>query len=105
MFFTKSWEDSTHTNEKKLKELAAEFASLNKDVENFFSEWNLSEDTIAEYNQLQSQFSEEAWQKLNEERLKLEAKLKRELNLVRNPLEAKKRYQERNVAPHWLFVR
>ena len=105
MFFTKSREDSTLTNEKKLKELSMEFENLNRTVEAFFSEWNVSEDTITEYNQLQSQFSEEAWTQLNAERLKLEAKLKSELNHVRNPLEAKKRYEERNVAPHWLFVR
>lgn len=105
MFFTKSWEESLQKNNKKLDELTQEFEDLNKSVESFLSEWGVTDEHIASFVQLKPEFTQNSWDKLNEERLKLEAKLKSNLSYIRDPIEAKKRYQERNVSPHWLFVR
>ena len=100
-------QDKSHleTAEAKIQRLTQEFETLNEAIDRFFAEWNLDSDALAQFNQDREQFTSEAWEQLNEERLKLEEKLKSELDGVPNPLLTKKRYEERKFSPHWLYVR
>lgn len=105
MFKTQDLEEQAVQGEIKLKKLTLEFERLNQTIEEFFTTCNLTEESLHQFNSNKAHFSEEAWNKLNEERAKLEDKLQKQLELIRNPLLAKKKYAERHVAPHWLFVR
>ena len=105
MFNTYNLDEKTKQQELKLEALTLEFERLNRTVEDFFVECELSEEAVFRFNSNKDHFSEEAWEKLNAERTKLDEKLKKQLELIRNPKLAKQKYAQRNVAPHWLFVR
>jgi hypothetical protein len=105
MFFSHSKYSNLEHSEKKLKELLSEHEALNRSVDAFYKEHDITEETFARYNEMKEQFTPEDWEKLNAERAALEKKLKAELSQVRNPHEMEKRYRERHVSPHWLFVR
>lgn len=105
MFSLPQSQNSPDLREMKLKRLTQEFEQLNQTIDNFFADLGVTDKTLAQYVQMKEQFSSEDWNKLNEERLLLEEKLKKDINSLANPLETKKKYEERKVAPHWLFVR
>lgn len=105
MFNLTNSEQDTAKQEQKIEKLILEFERLNVTVEKFFKECGLTEESLAQFNANKEHFTDEAWEKLHEERLKLEEKLKAQLELIRSPKIAEKKYAERHVAPHWLFVR
>ena len=105
MFNTSNLEEQAVQGELKLKKLTLEFERLNQTIEEFFNSCNLTEEALHQFNATKAHFNDEAWEKLNEERTKLEEKLQRQLELIRNPTLTKKKYADRHVAPHWLFVR
>ena len=105
MFLSHKQKSDPDHNTKKLKELVQEYQTLNQAIDAFFKEWDVTEETIARFNQIKEQFTQDAWDTLNKERERLEAKAKKELDQVRDPLEMAKRYRERNIPPQWLFVR
>lgn len=105
MFNLTNLEQEKEKQELKIENLILDFERLNVTVEQFFKENGLSEESVTQFNANKDHFTDEAWDKLNEERLKLEEKLKTQLELIRNPKAAQKKYAERYIAPHWLFVR
>jgi chromosome segregation ATPase len=105
MFNAFNLEEKAKQHELKLEALTLEFERLNQAVETFLDECQLTEEAVLRFNSTKEHFSEEAWEKLEQERKRLDEKLQKQLELIRNPHLAKKKYAERNVAPHWLFVR
>jgi len=94
---------SIQKNEKKEKELLLKNEAIDREVAALFPNDIL--DKAANFTTNRENFSEEEWQKLDEERKKLDLQLRREIDNVSNPKEKEKRQKERNVSPNWLFVR
>lgn len=92
-------------NTLAIEELAIRIETLNRDVESLYKELNVSADQLTAFLNNQSNFTEENWNAILQQRKELDEKLLRELVNVSNPIKTKKTYAERNVQPHWLFVR
>lgn len=104
MFF-QSHEDKTTINEKKIKELTIKADALNKEIENFYSEIAICPKKLADFSRKEENFFPEAWKELEKQRAMLDEKLSMQIKDIRNPLEAKGRYEDRNIARHWIPVR
>ncbi|MCB1112625.1 MAG: hypothetical protein H7A37_01850 [Chlamydiales bacterium] len=105
MFFESSPEFKIRQNEKKLRELRVRVDSLNKEVDGFLTSLGVSSEQLTAYVENRENFDDETWEKLQDERQKLDAKLTFELESVSDPTKTKKAYETLNVAPHWIFVR
>lgn len=105
MINSNNLEHKTKQQELKMEALIREFERLNDTVDEFFNEVGLTEESIVRFTNTKEHFSEAEWERLNEERAKLEEKFNRQLSLIRDPKLAQKKYSDRNIAPHWLFVR
>lgn len=90
-------------NEKKEKELLLKNEAIDREIEALFPAEIL--DKAAAFTSNRTNFSDAEWKKLDEERKKLELQLRREMDNIVSPQEKEKKQKERNVAPHWLFVR
>lgn len=62
-------------------------------------------DKASKFTSNRDNFTEEEWQKLDEERKKLDLQLRREIDNIVNPQDKERKQKERNVSPNWLFVR
>lgn len=91
--------------QKKIEELTIRQEALNREVAKLLKELEVRPEQLTTFVSNKDNFTEENWQQLQEARKKLDEKLSRDLNSIRNPKETKKTYQERHVDRHWLFVR
>lgn len=94
---------SIHKNEKKEKELLLKNEAIDREVKALFPNDVL--DKAANFTLNKDNFSEEEWNKLDEERKKLDLQLRREIDNIVSPQDKEKKQKERNVSPNWLFVR
>lgn len=92
-------------NERKLKALLQEHEALNDAIASLFKEWDITEETLSRFNQLKEQFTPQDWDALNQAREKLKSLTDTRMSDIKNPKELEQRYKERQVQPHWLFVR
>ncbi len=88
-----------------INELAIRIENLNRQTEELLQELNVSNAQLAAFIENKAHFTEDNWNTLQELQQSLEAKLQRELANIRNPKKAKQTLAERNIPPHWLFVR
>lgn len=98
-------EKAIQKNELAIQELAIQIDSVASQVDAFLTELNITAEQISAFIENKDNFTEENWNTLLQQKQELEAKLKRELANIKNPLKTKKTYSERNVQQHWLFVR
>lgn len=104
MFF-ESEDNKTKQNEKRLHELTMEFERLNKETSQFLKSLKVTPKQLTTFIEDKDKFSEKNWEMLQKERKKLEEKLDLELNNIKDPKQVEKKFNERCVAPHWIFCR
>lgn len=105
MFLNDQLEERIQHNEKKFQELGIQIEKLDEDINKFMGELPLTIEQLNTFLADESNFTEEEWQELQNLRQKLDEKLQRELDNIRNPVKIKKNYDDRNVQRHWLYVR
>lgn len=88
-----------------INELSIRIENLNRHAEDLFKELNVTSEQISAFVGNKEHFTEENWETLLEQNHKLEEKLKRELDNIRNPKKVKNSLSDMRVQPHWLFVR
>lgn len=101
----KNLEEKIQKNERKINELSIKMDAVDREVHALLNELNVTPDQLTQFVHTEKNFAEEDWAKLQEEQQKMHTKLQVELQSIRNPKEMQKRYAERVVQNHWLFVR
>lgn len=105
MLGARNHEDHISQNEKKINELSLQIEALDRKVEELLNEFKIDCEAILKFNENKDNFSDEEWEELQHERDQLRLRLLKELQGIKNPTETEKKYKERNVQPHWLFIR
>jgi len=101
----KNLEEKIQKNELKINELSIKLDAIDREVNELLNELNVSPEQLTQFVHTEQNFSKEDWIHLQEEQQKMHTKLQIELDGIRNPKEMQKRYSERVVQNHWLFVR
>lgn len=91
--------------ERSFNELTIRFENQNKLVNDLLEELNVTPEQLSEFIKKKENFTEENWEELEKQTKLLEQRLLLELANISNPTKRKKTYAERNIQPHWLFVR
>lgn len=86
---------------RKLEALEKQNNQLDLEIEQFMIEHNLTPEKLSIYLSQKERFSEESWEKLEQERQKLESKLTRELALIKK----KKETGLGQIQRHWIPAR
>lgn len=98
-------ERKINKNEMAIQELTISLENLNQQVDALLNELEVSAEQLTAFVENKENFSEENWDLLLKQKKDWNEKLRLSLENVRNPLSAKKKYAERKIEPHWLFVR
>lgn len=98
-------ERNVNKNALALQELAIRIESLNDQVDELLNELDVSPEQLTAFVENKENFTEENWNHLLQQKEEWNKKLLLSLKNIRNPIEAKKKYAERRVEQHWLFVR
>lgn len=98
-------EKQVEKNAKILQELTIQIEILNRQTDELLKELNVSHEQLTAFVGNKDAFTEDNWNDLVAQKKALDEKLLKALVNVRNPIKAKKAYQDRHVQPHWLFVR
>lgn len=91
--------------EKKIRELEIRNQKLDQDTLDLLKELQITPEQLTLFLNDNDNFTQLDWEKMQQQREKLEQKLQTELTSLRNPLKSKKTQQERCINNHWLFVR
>jgi len=105
MFEIKKNKSTLDKKHLELMELMLRHENLNRQTEEFLNELKVSPEQLTTYLENKEHFTEKTWNELQKERTKIEEKTQTELNSIRNPLQIKKAYSEKNIARHWIPVR
>jgi hypothetical protein len=105
MIHSDDLERNINKNEMAIQELAISLESLNLQVDDLLNELEVSAEQLSAFVENKENFSEENWKHLLKQKKDWNEKLQLSLDNIRNPLKAKKKYAERKVEQHWLFVR
>lgn len=98
-------EEKAQKNERKIEELSIRIDAIDREIHNLLHELNVTPEQLSQFVNTERNFTEENWMQLQEEQKKMQEKLQVELEYIRNPQQMKKRYAERSIGNHWLFVR
>lgn len=98
-------EAHSQKNALAIQELEIRIEALNRDVEILLNELNISPKQLTTFIENPNNFSQENWETLLQQRKALDEKLLRELLNVSNPKKTQAAFKQRQVQPHWLFVR
>lgn len=98
-------EEKLKINEKKLRELAIRLESLDSEIHGFLNELNVTPEQLSAFVSCKDNFTDDNWEELQQQKMKLDQKLDVEIKNVRDPLKSKKALASLNVARHWLHVR
>jgi hypothetical protein len=104
MFFD-TIEQKSKSLEKKIKDTCSEVDKLNKDILHFLADRGINPIEVSEYLGNRGNFSDKEWEELQEVKTILEERLSRDLKNIRDPRKVKEAYNDRQVRPHWIFVR
>lgn len=91
--------------ERKILETELQNESLDREIQTLLSEYNVLPEQLSLYVSNKENFTEKNWNELLAEKKQLDDKLTRTLDNLVSPKKRKKAQKERNVQPHWLFVR
>lgn len=106
MFFDHKSEDRKRQREKKWLELEINLEKLDREYQELIKETELNPEDIHTFVSEATNFSEPIWERLQNEKKKLEEKLNRSLNMVTDAKKTKQTLSERAaVRQDWIFVR
>lgn len=92
-------------NEIAFQELSLRIENLDRLAKEMLEELDVSTEQISQFLNNKDNFTDENWNEILKQRKELDAKLKKELDNIRNPIAAKKAFKDLKVERHWLFVR
>jgi hypothetical protein len=105
MFKTLDITQTIGENEKKTKELEIKMETLGREEEEFLKTLKVTPEQLTVYIENEDNFSREDWTSLLQERKKLDEKLQRELENIRDPQKLQKAYSERIIDNRWLYIK
>lgn len=105
MFQSKDEKQVMEEKHLELMELMLKHETLNRDTEALFHELQVTPEQLTAFIENKSNFSDDNWNRLQEEKNKLEQRIQTEIANIRNQVKVKKAYEERQIANHWIFVR
>jgi hypothetical protein len=105
MFDQKDLEKSIEDEQRKINELIIRNENLDLETDTFLKNLKVTPEQLSLFMANKDNFTEENWERLQQEKEKREMKLETEIKNIRNPLKVKKTYSERKIENHWLFVR
>lgn len=105
MKIEKSLEDRLTDLERKLQELAIQNETLDREIEGLLAFAEVTEEQLSAFVNNPEHFNDQNWQKLVEEKKRIDSKLTRELNNILNPAKSQQKRSDLNVPRHWLQVR
>lgn len=106
MFFEeKNFDNIIQNNEKRIKEISSQIDSLTSDMEKLYDELSLTPDELSSYINNPENFDKETWQHLQEEREKLELRLRKKLDSIRDPKKSKESFSDRHIPNYAIFCR
>jgi len=91
--------------EKTLNELLLRIERLDEEIEDYLGGHQVNTEQLSRFVSEKANFGEANWNEMQKRKLEQDQKLKCELENISNPLRLKKAYKQRQVQPHWLFVR
>jgi ABC-type Fe2+-enterobactin transport system substrate-binding protein len=108
MFFTdknQKLEQDIVKNNQALQQMLIHMDSLDKEINALLTELKVTPQQLEVFLANPDNFTTENWQELQKQRQLLEEKLQRDLANIRDPRQAQKSQESRNVQRHWLYVR
>lgn len=103
MFLENSLDNQIEKMQAGINQAEIAIESLQKQIDALMEHLEATPEAISTYLQDQKYFTDKDWKLLQE--MKQQAYDKLEQAKGRDVLAAKKKQAERNVSPHWLFVR
>lgn len=98
-------ENQINRSEKKIKALAVQLEHLDREVDELFRLMGVTQEQLTDFIEKEEHFTKDNWEELRKQRVKLEERLNRSLNNIRNPLKTKRAYSNLHIANHWLYVK
>ncbi len=99
-------EEKIHQTERKLIELSVHMQRLNREYQGLLEELALTPEQLKEFMDNPDNFAPPIWEKLQNEKKKINERLNLDLNNVRDANKTKTVYSEKGkIQQHWLFVR
>lgn len=105
MFFQDKLEEKIKNNKKKALEIDIRLEKLDHDITKFLEELPLSIEQLNIFLANHENFTQEEWEALQHIKQRLDERLQRELDNIRNPNKTKKSLEGLRVQRHWLHVR
>lgn len=98
-------ENRINRSEKKINALAVQLEHLDREVDELFRLMEITHEQLTAFVEKEEHFTKDNWAELRQQKLKLEERLNRSLNNIRNPLKTKRAYANLHIANHWLYVK
>lgn len=89
----------------KIEELEIRLESLLREEEKLLHDLQITREQLSVFVSNPENFTAENWAELNDQQKKMNEKLHRELENIRNPIKTKKAYDSLHVQSHWLYVK
>jgi len=105
MISEKALENLLQQQKIKIDALLISLEAEERALKRLWDEVGSSPETLSNYLDEKENFSEEQWEELQKQKTALLTKLEKNLSFIRNPVQAKKSFEDLNVKAHWLFVR
>lgn len=100
-----SQEQKYESMNQKIKSLEIQLENLEKEENAFLKLLNVTHEKLTAFLKDKKNFSSENWNQVVSHKQKLDEKLLREIENVRNPQKAKRAYNSLKVGSHWLHVK
>lgn len=98
-------DDSFKKNETLLKELLLRHQSEESHFEELFEQYKISDEDLSIFLSNPEHFDSESWKAMQYLREELQHQLSRRLSMVKDPLKAKKKYNDLRRSQHWIPVK
>lgn len=105
MFSDTKSEQQIQTRASKIQALQLQLENLDRQMEELLGELRVSPEQLSAFISKKENFTEENWAELVSQKKRLDDKLQRELDNIRNPLKTKRNYKSLHVQRHWLHVK
>jgi len=102
--FTKT-EQQTQTNKLKLKQLLLEIERLQEESRQLFADLDICPEEFSRDVENKDNYSDEEWDTLQQEKVKLDQKLDLSLSNVRNTAQTKSAFAELYMSRNWIPMR
>jgi len=91
--------------DSQVRELEIRNNSLDQEIEAMLKELNVTPEQLSAYIKNPENFTDNNWKEMQKLKLRLDQKLERDLDHVRNPKKADKAFRDLHVDQNWLFVK